>query len=283
MSAVRIVDAHHHLWDLGVRDQDWITGLALAPLRRDFLLGDYRSVADTNGVVASVVVQTVTVPGETPELLALAAVSNLIAGVVGWTDLAAADVCDKIAALTEMPGGGKLVGLRHQVQTEPDPDWLTQPGVLRGLGAIARAGLVYDLVITAGQLDASARAAAAVPDLVFVLDHLGKPPIASGRTESWARDLRGLAALPNTVAKLSGLVTEADWRRWQVTDLRPYAEVALDAFGPARMMFGSDWPVCTLAASYPDVLRAADDLTAGLSPAERAAVFAGTATSVYGL
>ena len=155
--------------------------------------------------------------------------------------------------------------------------------MLRGLAAVAQAGLVYDLVITAGQLAASARAAAAVPDLVFVLDHLGKPPIASGRTEPWARDLRGLAALPNTSAKLSGLVTEADWRRWQVADLRPYAEIALDAFGPARMMFGSDWPVCTLAASYPEVLAAAHDLTAGLSPAEREAVFAGTATSVYGI
>jgi L-fuconolactonase len=280
---MRIVDAHHHLWDLGVRDQDWITGPALAPLRRDFLLGDYQSVADVNGIAASVVVQTVTVPGETPELLALGGASDLIAGVVGWTDLTAPDVADRIAALKEQPGGGKLVGLRHQVQSEPDPDWLTRPDVLRGLGAIARAGLVYDLVITARQLSASARAAAAVPDLVFVLNHLGKPPIATGRTEPWARDLRGLAALPNTVAKLSGLVTEADWRRWQVADLRPYAEVALGAFGPARMMFGSDWPVCTLAASFPDVLAAAYDLTAGLSPAECEAVFAGTATSVYGL
>jgi L-fuconolactonase len=283
VSAVRIVDAHHHLWDLGVRDQDWITGPALAPLRRDFLLGDYQSVADVNGIAASVVVQTVTVPGETPELLALAGASDLIAGVVGWTDLTAPDIADRLAALKEQPGGGNLVGLRHQVQSEADPDWLTRPDVLRGLGAIARAGLVYDLVITAGQLGASARAAAAVPDLVFVLDHLGKPPIAAGHTEPWAQDLRGLAALPNTVAKLSGLVTEADWRRWQVADLRPYAEVALDAFGPARMMFGSDWPVCTLTANYPDVLAAARDLTAGLSPAEREAVFAVTATSVYGL
>ena len=155
--------------------------------------------------------------------------------------------------------------------------------MLRGLAAVARAGLVYDLVITAGQLGASARAAAAVPDLVFVLDHLGKPPIAAGRMQPWTRDLRGLAALPNTSAKLSGLVTEADWRHWKVADLRPYAEVALRAFGPARVMFGSDWPVCTLAASYPDVLAAAHDLTAGLSSAEREAIFAGTATSVYGL
>jgi L-fucono-1,5-lactonase len=280
---MRIIDAHHHVWDLGVRDQDWITGPALAPLRRDFLLGDYQPAATANGVAASVVVQTVTVPGETPELLALADSSDLIAGVVGWTDLTAPDIADRIAALREWPGGGKLVSLRHQVQSEPDPDWLTRPDVLRGLAAVARAGLVYDLVITAGQLSASTRAAAAVPDLVFVLDHLGKPPIAAGRTEPWAQDLRRLAALPNTVAKLSGLVTEADWRRWQVADLRPYAEVALDTFGPARLMFGSDWPVCTLAASYPDVLAAAQDLTAGLTAAEREAVFSGTATSMYGL
>ena len=278
-----VVDAHHHLWDLRVRDQDWITGPALAPLRRDFLLADYRRLADAHGVTASVVVQTVTGPGETPELLALATASDLISGVVGWTDLTAPDIADRIAALAELPGGPKLVGLRHQVQSEPDPDWLTRPDVLRGLAAVARAGLVYDLVITSGQLGQAIRAAAAVPDLRFVLDHLGKPPIASGRTEPWAADLRRLAALPNTVAKLSGLVTEADWRLWQVADLRPYAEVALDAFGPARLMFGSDWPVCTLAASYPDVLAAARDVTADLSPAERKDVFSGTATSAYRL
>jgi L-fuconolactonase len=280
---MRVIDAHHHLWDLGVRDQDWITGPALAPLRRDFLLDDYRQLAQAYGIAASVVVQTVTVPGETPELLALAAAGDPIAGVVGWTDLTAPDIADRIAALTELPGGPKLVGLRHQVQSEPDPGWLTRPDVLRGLAAVARAGLVYDLVITSGQLGQAIRAAAAVPDLRFILDHLGKPPITSGRTEPWARDLRRLAALPNTSAKLSGLVTEADWHRWQVADLRPYAEVALDAFGPARLMFGSDWPVCTLAASYPDVLAAARDLTADLSPAEREALFVATATSAYGL
>jgi L-fuconolactonase len=280
---VRIVDAHHHVWDLGVRDQDWISGPALGPLRRDFLLADYRSVARANRVTASVVVQTVTGSGETPELLDQAAGSDLIAGVVGWTDLTAPDVADRIAALTGRPGGAKLVGLRHQVQAEPDPDWLTRPAVLRGLAAAARAGLVYDLVVTAGQLGQAIRAAAAVPDLMFVLDHLGKPPIAAGRTEPWADDLRRLAVLPNTAAKLSGLVTEADWQHWQIADLRPYAEVALQAFGPSRLMFGSDWPVCTLAASYPDVLAAARDLTAGLSAAEQEAVFAGTAAAVYGL
>ncbi len=281
--AAGIVDAHHHLWDLGVRDQDWITGAALEPLRRDFLLGDYQPLAAQDGVRASVVVQTVTVAAETPELLALAATSDLIAGVVGWADLTAPDLTDRIAELTALPGGDKLVGLRHQVQSEPDPDWLSRADVLRGLAAVARAGLVYDLVITAGQLPAAARAAAAVPDLRFVLDHLGKPAIASGSTQPWERDLRRLAALPNTAGKLSGLVTEADWKCWQVSDLRPYTDTALDAFGPGRLMFGSDWPVCTLAASYGEVLQAACDLTADLSDTEREAIFAGTATRLYGL
>ncbi len=280
---MRIVDAHHHLWDLRVRDQDWITGADLAPLRRSFLLGDYQSQARANGVTASVVVQTVTVPGETPELLALAAGSGLIAGVVGWADLADPGIADRIAELAGMPGGGKLVGLRHQVQNEADPQWLTRADVLRGLAAVAGAGLAYDLVITAGQLGQAARAAAAVPNLPFVLDHLGKPPIASGAIQPWAEDLRRLAALPNTAAKLSGLVTEADWKRWNVADLRPYADTALDAFGPARMMFGSDWPVCTLAAGYGDVLGAARDLTGHLTDAECEAVFAGTATRMYRL
>jgi L-fuconolactonase len=280
---MQIVDAHHHLWDRGVRDQDWITGSALAPLRRDFLLGDYQPLAALNGVGASVVVQTVTGPGETPELLALAATSDLIAGVVGWADLTAPGLAGRIAALTARPGGDKLVGLRHQVQSEPDPGWLTRADVLGGLAAVAGAGLVYDLVITAGQLPAAVQAASAVPDLLFVLDHLGKPAIASGSTQPWERDLRRLAALPNTACKLSGLVTEADWTGWQVADLRPYAETALDAFGPGRVMFGSDWPVCTLAASYGEVLQAARDLTGDLSVAEREAIFAGTATRVYRL
>jgi len=281
--AAGIVDAHHHLWDLGVRDQDWITGAALEPLRRDFLLGDYQPLAAQDGVRASVVVQTVTVDAETPELLALAATSDLIAGVVGWADLTAPDLTDRIAELTARPGGDKLVGLRHQVQSERDPDWLTRADVLHGLVAVARAGLVYDLVITAGQLPAAARAAAAVPDLLFVLDHLGKPAIASGSTQPWAADLRRLAALPNTAGKLSGLVTEADWVNWQHSDLRPYTDAALDAFGPGRLMFGSDWPVCTLAASYGEVLQAARDLTGDVSDTEREAIFAGTATRLYRL
>ncbi|WUD78991.1 amidohydrolase family protein [Streptomyces sp. NBC_00510] len=284
MTAVEgIVDAHHHLWDLSVRDQDWITGERLAPLRRDFTLADLEPETKAAGVTATVLVQTVTVAAETPEFLALAAGSDLVAGVVGWTDLTDPAVADRLAALRELPGGEHLVGIRHQVQGEPDPEWLLRPDVLRGLRAVADAGLVYDLVVLAHQLPAATRAAGLVPELVFVLDHLGKPPISEGGTRPWSDDLRSLAARPNTVCKLSGMVTEADWDSWTTEDLAPYAATVLDAFGPGRLMFGSDWPVCRLAASYAEVVDTAHALTGGLDDGERREVFSGTARRVYGL
>jgi L-fuconolactonase len=272
------VDAHHHVWDLSVRDQDWIG--PDSPIRRDFTVADLAPEARAAGVDRTVLVQTITVPEETPEFLALAAAHDLIAGVVGWTDLTRPDVADELARLRELPGGAYLKGIRHQVQGEPDPDWLLRPDVRRGLAAVAEAGLVYDLVVLPHQLPACAKAAAALPQLTFVLDHLGKPPIASGALEPWATDVHTLAAHPNTVCKLSGMVTEADPASWTVDDLRPYADVVLDAFGPARLMFGSDWPVCTLAAGYGDVLDAARQLV----PArEHRQIFEDTAVRVYDL
>ncbi|MGW3915598.1 amidohydrolase family protein [Streptomyces sp. NPDC005070] len=277
------VDAHHHVWDLSVRDQDWITGPELRPLRRNFAITDLEPEAAAAGVDRTVLVQTVTVAEETPELLALAEHSTLVAGVVGWTDLTRPDVADELARLRELPGGPRLSGIRHQVQGERDPGWLLRPDVRRGLAAVAGAGLVYDLVVLPRQLPACARAAAEHPGLVFVLDHLGKPPIAGGALDPWAGAVRELAALPNTVCKLSGMVTEADPARRTPGDLRPYADTILQAFGPRRTMFGSDWPVCTLAAPYGQVLRTAEELTAGLDESERRSVFTGTATRVYRL
>ncbi|WP_069884181.1 amidohydrolase family protein [Streptomyces luteocolor] len=276
-----VVDAHHHVWDLSVRDQDWITGEALAPIRRNFSLADLAPEARAAGVGATILVQTVTVPEETPEFLALAADSDLVAGVVGWVDLTRPDVADTLARLRELPGGRHLVGIRHQVQGEPDPEWLLRPDVRRGLAALAAADLAYDLVVLPHQLPACAKAAAELPGLTFVLDHMGKPPIATGALEPWASAVRALAARPNTVCKLSGMVTEADHRTWTVDDLRPYAETVLDAFGPRRLMFGSDWPVSTLAATYGEVLDAARLLTQSLDTAERGEVFGGTARRVY--
>ncbi|MFG1664800.1 amidohydrolase family protein [Streptomyces sp. Y7] len=275
-----VVDAHHHVWDLSVRDQDWITGPELRPLRRNFTVGDLAPEARAAGVGRTVLVQTITVPEETPEFLALAAEHELIAGVVGWTDLTRPDVAEELARLRELPGGRYLKGIRHQVQGEADPRWLLRADVRRGLSAVAEAGLVYDLVVLPHQLPACAEAAADLPGLTFVLDHLGKPPIASGALEPWTRDVRALAALPNTVCKLSGMVTEADIAAWTVADLRPYADTVLDAFGPARLMFGSDWPVCTLAASYGQVLATTLEL---IAEGEREQILQATATRVYGL
>ncbi|MFF8726525.1 amidohydrolase family protein [Streptomyces sp. NPDC015171] len=277
------VDAHHHVWDLDVRDQDWIQGPGLRPLRRNFTLADLEPEARAAGVDRTVLVQTVTAAQETPEFLALAAGHDLIAGVVGWTDLTRPGVAEELARLRALPGGSRLKGIRHQVQSEPDPEWLLRTDVRRGLAAVADAGLVYDLVVLPHQLPACAAAAAALPQLTFVLDHLGKPPIAAGEHASWAADLRAFAALPNTAGKLSGLVTEAGPAARTPAGLRPYVDTALDAFGPARLMAGSDWPVCTLAMTYAEVHALTREMTAGLGEAERTAVFEGTATRVYGL
>ena len=277
-----IVDAHHHVWDLAVRDQPWLSGEELAPIRRSFSVDDLRPAARAAGVRATVLVQTVDVAGETPEMLALAATDPLVAAVVGWTDLTSPSVADELARLAAGPGGGYLAGIRHQVQSEPDPDWLRRPDVLRGLRAVADAGLCYDLVLQPHQLPAAAHAAAAVPGLMMVLDHAGKPPVAGADLEGWAEAVRAFAALPNTACKLSGLVTEAPPGTPAAGFVR-VAEVILRAFGPRRIMFGSDWPVCLLAADYGHVVDLAGSLTAELSEAERTAVFSSVATRVYGL
>jgi len=202
---------------------------------------------------------------------------------VGWVDLAAADVAAQLDGLRAGTGGELLVGIRHQVQDEPDPDWLLRPEVLRGIEAVGAAGLAYDLLVLATQLPAARTVAGRLPHVRFVLDHLAKPPIAAGQWQPWADDLAGLAELPNVSAKLSGLVTEARWDGWDAEQVGRYARHALDVFGPGRCMVGSDWPVCTLAAGYGQVLDLAGTFTVGLNDAERANVLAGTATRVYRL
>ena len=285
------IDAHHHVWDLSVRDQPWLDQPHLAPLRRNFLHSDLEPEAAAQGVTATVVVQTVTEPEETPELLALAQASDLVTGVVGWVDLEAPGASDAIGTLRELPGGERLAGIRHPVLIEPDPDWLARPTVLRGLAAVAAAGLCYDVVVMPGQLRGAVVAAAATPQLTFVLDHLGNPEIDDGVDESWARAIADFAALPNTVAKLSGILGEpaplsadpAAGPGARVAHIRPHYEIAMAGFGPQRLMFGSDWPVSTLSVGYGGVHAAARSLTADLSPSEKAAIFSDTAQKTYRL
>jgi L-fuconolactonase len=277
-----IIDAHHHVWNLTVRGQDWLADESMTPIRRNFSVDDLRPAAEAAGVTATVMVQTITVAEETPEMLATAAADPLVAGVVGWADLTSAAVADELAVLRAGVGGEYLVGIRHQVQGEPDPDWLRRPDVIRGLRTVADAGLAYDLIVKPHQLSAATYAAGAVPDLRFVLDHAGKPAIADSGLAAWAGPVRELSALPNVACKLSGLVTEAAPGA-RVADIAPYADVILDAFGPDRLMFGSDWPVCLLVNDYGEVMDLALALVSGLSAHEQTAVFGATAARVYAI
>jgi L-fuconolactonase len=278
------VDAHHHLWDPRTRDYPWMAGPAFEPIRRPYGLDDLRARTAAAGIGRTVLVQTVADSSETEEFLKLAAASEgLIAGVVGWVDLEAPDVVGALERLRALPGGERLVGVRHQVQDEPDPDWLGRPQVRRGLRAVAEAGLVYDLLVLVPQLDSAVAAARELPQGRFVLDHAAKPPIASGALEPWAGRIGELARLPNVACKLSGLVTEARWDDWDAAGIRPYAQHVLAAFGPGRVLFGSDWPVCELAASYQAVHRLAGELLEGLAPDEREMVMGGSAEAAYRL
>lgn len=274
------IDAHHHLWDLTVRDQPWTAQLPV--LRRSFDFDQLRPVLAANDVDASVLVQTVCVAAETAEMLAVAKAEPIVAAVVGWVDLTSPDASDQLAARREGPGGQFLVGIRHQVQEEPDPQWLCRDDVRRGLAAVGQADLAYDLLVKPQQLAGVIDTVRALPYVRFILDHGGKPAIGDGAFELWARDIAQLAQSPNVAVKLSGLVTEAG-PGWKLEQLRPYADHLLDCFGSARVMFGSDWPVCLQAASYDQVIGAATEFTAQLSAAEQDEAFGGTATRWYGL
>ena len=279
-----VIDAHHHVWDPGARQHHWLE--SQPRLRRAFGLAEYAKQSAAAGVTASVLVQVLASTAETEDLLAAAAATAgqipVVAGVVGWVDLTG-DVHRELDRLRARPGGDRLAGVRHLVQDEPDPGWLGRPDVGRGLRAVGAAGLAYDLLVRPSQLPAALRVTAGLDEVRFVLDHGGKPEIRAGRVEPWAGLIAEMAALPNVTCKLSGLVTEAG-PAWTPASFEPYVGHLLESFGPGRLMFGSDWPVCTVAASYAEVTALARGLLAGrLSEDEQAAVFGMTAASVYRL
>jgi L-fuconolactonase len=274
----RTLDSHVHFWRYNPVEYGWIDE-SLAVLRRDFLpdeaAANIRS-AHADGCIAVQVRQTVE---ETRWLLQLAAEYPFIEGVVGWVDLGATDLD---AQLQELTANRKLVGVRHIVQAEAD-GFLRGAAFRRGVARLGRHGLTYDILVYARQLPEAIEFAAALPEARLVLDHLGKPDIRRSAFDSWRRDLDRLAALPHVVAKLSGLVTEADWERWRVEDIHRYIGAALDSFGPDRLMIGSDWPVCTVAAEYAAVLDIVRTALAARTAAERQAVLGGTARRFWNL
>lgn len=271
------VDSHVHFWRYTPHEYEWLDE-RMRELRRDFLPADLEPVLRDHDVAGVVAVQARQSLAETEWLLEISRHSRSVLGVVGWVDLRGAGVAAELARFA----GSRLCGVRHVVQAEP-PGFLLASEFQRGMRAVTARGLAYDLLLHAGQLEEAAALVDLHPEQRFVLDHLAKPHILTGRLEPWASDLRQLAARPNVWLKLSGLVTEADWAAWQPADLRPYLEVALEAFGTDRTMFGSDHPVCLVAASYAEVLGVVSDFIHALSESERQQVLAGNATSFYRL
>jgi L-fuconolactonase len=275
------IDAHQHFWHLSQPfDYRWLDAPALAPIRRDFLpehLGPHLCAA---GVRRSVFVQTQHNLAENRWALGLADQHPFIAGVVGWVDLTSPDCEEQLVALRRHP---KFVGVRHVTQDEPDDDFILRPDVRRGLGVLEKHGVPFDLLFYVRHLRHAATVAREFPELPLVLDHLAKPLVKEGRTDDWLPHLKAAAGCPNVYCKLSGLVTEADWQRWTAADLRPFVRAALDLFGPGRCMYGSDWPVCEVAATYQQVHAALVEAIGPLGDAERAAIFGGTARAFYDL
>ncbi|HEY2599033.1 MAG TPA: amidohydrolase family protein, partial [Candidatus Dormibacteraeota bacterium] len=251
-----VVDAHHHFWDPTRRDYYWMSS-DLAAIKRPFGPPDLAPLLAASGVEKTIAVQTLPSLDETRELLRIAQATDFVAGVVGWVDLTDASVASVIAELRAGPGGRHLVGIRHQAHDEPDAGWLVRNEVQRGIEAVGEAGLVYDLLVRTRELPAALEVVRQFPQIRFVLDHLAKPRIASGpRDEDWERAMAPFAGRENVTCKLSGMVTEASWTGWTPNDLKPYVNRALGWFGPERCMFGSDWPVCLLAAPYERVVHA---------------------------
>lgn len=276
------LDSHHHVWDLAVRDQAWITGDYLR-IRRSFAMEDFLPGLDAEGIAATVLVQTQEMLEETEEFLDLAATSPRIVGVVGWLSMDDPKAMDHLDRYLSHPNGSWLVGIRDMVQSIEDPDYLRRERVIENLRALADRDIAFDLLTRPHQLPAAIHATRSAPDTRFIMDHLSKPNIAAGQFADWAAYMTELAASPNVRMKVSGMVTEASWDAWTVETFQPYIHHVLEAFGPERCMFGSDWPVCLAAASYADVVKIAENATGDLSESEKQAFWARTAIDAYRL
>lgn len=274
-----IVDSHQHFWNYQPARDAWIDD-SMAVLKRDFTANQLQVVLKVNGVERCMAVQADPSENESRFLLDLADTHDFIAGVVGWVDLCASNAAERLTHFARHP---KFKGVRHIVQSEPDPEFMLRPDFKRGIGALAALGLTYDLLVKPHQLQAAISLVRSFPDQPFVLDHLGKPQSYNGLDKQWSFELFELAAHPNVYAKVSGLVTETKNFRFTRNQFHPIFDSALEAFGPDRLLFGSDWPVCLLATSYGEVLAIVKEFIAELSADEQAAIMGRNAQYFYQL
>lgn len=276
------IDAHQHFWQLGHKpfNYAWLDAPAMAPIRRDYMPRQLEELIAPLHIDRTVFVQTQHMLAENDWVLDLARQFPFIAGVVGWVDLASPECEAQIVRARENP---KFVGVRHITQDEPDDDFIVCPEVLRGLAVLEKHRVPFDLLFYVKHLKHAAGLAQKFPELPMVVDHLAKPVIKAHKMEPWLTDFRRAAACPNIYCKLSGMVTEADWKHWHPADLKPYVQHALELFGPERLMYGSDWPVCELAGSYSQVYHALVEALGPISDTERSQIFGATAAKFYRL
>ncbi len=270
------LDAHQHFWSYDAAQYPWIP--PGSPLHRSWLPDDLAALQQPLGFDGSIAVQARQVVEESDWLLGLADKHANVKGVVGWVDLRSDRVEADLERLARHP---KFVGVRHVVQEEPDDAFMLGQDFQRGISKLAAYGLTYDILIYPKQLAAALRLAENFPEQPFVLDHIAKPFIKAGLIEPWAMQLRQLAKLPNVHCKVSGMLTEADHQAWRAEQFRPYLDTVFEAFGPARLMYGSDWPVCLFAGSYEQAYRLVDDYARGLTDQQRAGLFGGNAAAFY--
>lgn len=271
------LDSHQHFWIYNSSDYGWITD-EMAELRRDYLPVHLQPLLATSGFDGSIAVQAQHSVEEMRWHLQLAGENSFIRGVVGWVDLCSPGAPDQ---LKHFAGNKHLVGIRHVVQGEPDDEFMLRPDFRRGIQFLAEFGLAYDLLLYPRHLPVAAKLVAEFPDQTFVLDHIAKPQIAAGVLEPWKRDIAELARFPNVSCKLSGMVTEARWKEWTPADFAPYFEVVCEAFGPNRLMIGSDWPVCTVAADYASTINLVKNYVTRFTAAEQAAILGENCARIY--
>ena len=273
------IDSHQHFWNYDPVEYPWIAD-HMSVLRRDFTPADLKAELADVGIDGCVAVQARQSLAESHWLCSLADENDFIRGVVGWVDLRSEDADAQLEELNSLP---RFVGVRHVVQDEEDDRFIVGEAFMRGVSMLEKYALRYDLLVFPKQLPATLEFVKRFPDQPFVLDHIAKPPIAAGALSPWETHLRQLAKFPNVMCKVSGMVTEAEWDKWEVEHFDPYLDVVLDAFGPKRLMYGSDWPVATLAGSYKQVHSLAIRLADRLSESEQKLFWGGNAVGFYGL
>lgn len=277
------IDSHHHIWDLKVRPQTWMKGDELKPISRSILMNELEPELEKAKIDFTVIVQTVPTPDETPEFLDLSLTHPKICAVVGWLDLESIDIRPQLDQYLSHPGGKNLVSIRDIAQDKPDPNWFLREDVIKNIHRIAEYGLTFDILTKPPQLAAAVEMVKQSPQNTFVLDHISKPYIAKSQIQPWADQISEIASHENVFVKVSGLFTEADWHNWNHQTFAPYLDHILNTFTPARMMFGSDWPVCLLAATYADTINLMEEFVKEFSVSEQESFWANNARRAYKL